>query len=135
MDFGKINNCKKIKIIAKTKRVEKKKNFLKKKLNLLNISRTLIVLFSLFLALFALDTPIGIGFLIHLLPTIILLLTLILTWKIPKIAGTLFILEGIATVFVFNTYRDWFTLLIISIIPIAIGIMFLLSRYSLFLKK
>lgn len=116
-------------IMAKLKKQTKKKaSSLKSKLTLLNVSRILIVLFSLFLALFAFDTPFGIGFLIHLLPTIILLATLVLTWKKPTIAGILFVIEGIATIFVFNTYSDWFVFLIISVIPILVGIMFLVAK-------
>ncbi len=114
--------------LKKQKKVKEKKSLLKGKITLLNVARTLIVLFSLFLALFALDTPFGVGLLVHLLPTIILLGTLALTWKKSFIAGIIFILEGIATIFVFNTYHDWFTFLIISVIPILIGILFLVAK-------
>ena len=109
------------------KQTKKKLNSFKDKLTLLNLARTLIVLFSLFLALFALDTPFGIGLFIHLLPTIIILGTLVLTLKNTFIAGFLFMFEGILTIFIFHTYRDWFVFLIISFIPILIGIVFLIA--------
>lgn len=114
--------------LKKQRQTKKKANLLKNKLTLLNVARTLIVLFSLFLALFALDTPFGIGLFVHLLPTIIILGTLVLTLKNNFIAGSLFILEGILTIFLFKTYSDWGVFLIISIIPILIGCMFLVAK-------
>jgi len=99
-----------------------------RKINLLNIARILIVVYAIFIGLFSLDTKLGLGFLIHLLPTIIFLATLIFTWKYSKIAGILFILEGIGTIIVFNTYRDLFVLFTISIVPILIGSLFLFSK-------
>jgi hypothetical protein len=93
-----------------------------------NLARGLIIAYSIFIGIFALDTKFYLGFFIHLIPTFIFLGTLILTWKKPKLAGILFILEGLGTVIVFNTYRDLFVLLIISLIPILIGTLFLLSK-------
>lgn len=95
-----------------------------RKIKLLYLARGLIIIYSLFIGLFALDTPFGLGFFIHLFPTFIFLGTLILTWKKPKLAGVLFILEGIGTIIVFNTYKDLFVLSTISLIPILIGILF-----------
>ena len=105
-----------------------------KKIKLLNFARGLIITYALFLGIFALDTEFGIGFFIHLLPTFIFLGTLIVTWKKPKLAGILFILEGIGTIIVFNTYRDLFVLFIISFIPIFIGILFFFLKKSKTLK-
>jgi len=99
-----------------------------KKIKPLYVARTLIILYIAFISLFSLDTPLGLGFLIHLLPTIILVTILIATWKFPKIAGILFILAGLGTILVFNTYRDLFVLFAISIIPVLVGILFLLSK-------
>jgi hypothetical protein len=99
-----------------------------KKIKLLDIARALIILYSLFIGIFAFDTEFGLGFFIHLLPSFIFLGTLILTWKKPKLAGILFALEGIGTIVVFNTYRDLFVLFVISLIPILIGILFFFSK-------
>lgn len=102
----------------------------KKKLKLIWIPRILAILYIIFISLFALDVPIlSMGFLIHLLPTLILSGCLIVAWFKPKIGGILFALAGIGTIIVFNTYRELITLFTISIIPIIIGILFF------FLKK
>jgi nicotinamide riboside transporter PnuC len=99
-----------------------------KRIKLIYVARILSLFYALFLGIFALDTPLGLGFFIHLLPTIIFLGTLILTWRKPQLAGILFILEGIGTIIVFNTYRDFFVLVVISFVPILIGILFCLSK-------
>jgi hypothetical protein len=113
--------------LKKQKQTKKKAKSFRDKVTLLNVARSLIVLYSLFLAIFALDTPFGIGLLVHLLPTIIILGTLVLTLKNHFIAGSLFILEGLGTIFIFHTYRDLFVFFIISAIPLLIGIMFLIA--------
>jgi len=92
---------------------------------ILDLARGLIIAYIIFFSLFAFDVSSVLGFFIHLLPTFIFLGTLIFTWKKPRLAGILFILEGIGTIIVFNTYRDLFVLFVISFIPILIGILFL----------
>jgi len=98
----------------------------KSKINL--ILKIIMIIYILFISLFALDTELGIGFFIHLLPTFIFLATLILFWKKPRTAGIFFTLEGIGTIIVFNTYRDLFVLSVISLIPILIGILFFFQK-------
>jgi hypothetical protein len=105
-----------------------KKKIPKIKINLMNSARVLIILYILFITLFSFDTSFGIGFFIHLIPTAIFLATLIFTWKKPKLAGILFVLEGFGTIIVFNTYRDLFVLFTISFIPILAGILFLIFK-------
>jgi hypothetical protein len=100
----------------------------KKKTILLNIERGLIVAYAVFIGLFALDAKSWTGFLIHLFPSFIFLITLAAAWKKPMIAGILFILEGLGTIIVFNTYRDLFVLSVVSLIPILIGISFLIVK-------
>ena len=99
-----------------------------KKNNFIWIPRILGIAYILFISLFALDTEFGVGFLIHLIPTAIFLAILIATWKFPKIAGVLFGIAGIVTIIAFNTYRELITFLLISIIPIAIGILFFFQK-------
>ena len=101
----------------------------KKKFKLFWIPRILAILFIIFISLFALDTPFGLGFLIHIIPTFIFISCLVIAWFRPKIGGILFAVAGAGTIIVFNTYREIITLSIISIIPIIIGILFF------FLKK
>lgn len=101
---------------------------MKRKIETILIAKIIAIIYILFISLFAFDTPLGIGFLIHLFPTIIFLGTLIVTWKKPKIAGILFFLEGLGTILVFNTYRDLFVFLAVSIVPVLIGILFFFSK-------
>jgi uncharacterized membrane protein len=98
------------------------KNKIKKQI--IWIPRILIMLYILFMSLFAFDTEFGIGFFMHLIPSFILLAILIFTWKKPKIAGIFFALFGIATIMFYNTYREWMSFLIISLPPILAGILF-----------
>ena len=114
-----------------------KQNKKVKKFNPIWIPRILIILYTIFISLFALDTDFGIGLLVHLLPTIILLTILILTWKMPKLAGILFILSGIGTVIVWNTYRDLVLFFIFSVSLVLFGILFciLARKEKLFSKK
>lgn len=95
-----------------------------KKLHL--IGKLLAIGLILFLSLFALDTPLGIGLLIHLVPSLILIIILVLAWKKP-IFGSLYILVGLAFTIFFNTYRQPITFLTISGIPILTGVIFTLA--------
>ena len=99
-----------------------------KKVKAINIARGIIIAYIIFISLFAFDTTFGIGFFIHLLPTLIFLTTLIVTWRKPKIAGILFILEGLGTIIVFNTYRDLFVLFVVSLLPVLTGLVFFFSK-------
>jgi hypothetical protein len=97
---------------------------LKKKIRYTWIPRTLAILFIILISLFALDTPFGIGFLIHLIPSFIFIGCLIVAWFKPKIGGILFGLVGIGTIIFFDTYRELISFIIISVPPIVIGILF-----------
>jgi hypothetical protein len=63
------------------------------------LPRALAILYILFLALFALDVFNGespwqeqaLGFLIHLIPTFVLLLVLLVAWKYELVGGALFL--------------------------------------------
>lgn len=108
-----------------------------KSLNIIWISRIALIIYSLMLSLFAFDVfdpndPIlyrlG-GFLIHLLPSLLLVLVLILTWKKPLPAGILFFIAGIGFTFLFRTYKEFLTFLIISLPLILIGVLYILSHF------
>lgn len=70
---------------------------------LLWIPRVLAIIFILFISLFALDAFSGkvpfakqlVAFLIHLIPSYILVIILIISWKKPLIGGIVFIFLGI----------------------------------------
>jgi len=87
--------------------------------------RVLGFLFAAFLALFAMDSKSVPGLLIHLIPSMIIVLVLV-GWRWPPIGGILFLgLAIVATVF-FNTYRQALTLLFISGPFVLVGALFLL---------
>jgi hypothetical protein len=113
------------------------------------IPRSLCIAAILFVSMFALDSfapgltiweQLG-GFLIHLIPSYILILALWFAWKNEKWGGVLFIAIGAITsipVFLMNYHRTnsiWvglFIVLIINIPFILVGALFIISNY---LKK
>lgn len=102
------------------------------------IPRVLAILFISFISLFALDAfapdySLGeqiIGFLIHLVPTYILALVLIISWKNEILGGLLFILLAII-MFVYFHNPLWVNL-ILTFPPFLVGVLFITHDY---LKK
>jgi hypothetical protein len=107
--------------------------------------RILGILMILFLSMFALDSfapnlslwqQIG-GFLIHLIPSYILVAVLAVAWKWEKLGGWLFTVIGVVfsiAVFLLNLNRNNFsagqsmlTTLIVAVPFIVVGILFLVS--------
>jgi len=85
------------------------------------------ILFLLFISLFAFDSLGNIlGFLIHLIPSFIILITILIAWSHNYIGGIIFVVLGILSLFFFH-----FKSLIISLPIIIIGILFLLEFYFL----
>lgn len=68
--------------------------------------RCIAILFTIFLSLFALDSfsleNWLIAFLIHLIPTFILIFLTIISWKHEMIGGILFVLVGIFMIFYYD---------------------------------
>ncbi|MHC1704866.1 MAG: hypothetical protein AB9846_13235 [Tenuifilaceae bacterium] len=109
--------------------------------------RILCILAILFLSMFALDAfdpkltilqQIG-GFLIHLIPSFILIALLILAWKWELIGGIIFILIGLGFspfIFIHNYHMNnsiWmslFVVLMINIPFVLVGFLFILSNYK-----
>jgi hypothetical protein len=97
------------------------------------IPRILIIAIALFMALFSLDAFEGnhplweklVGFLIHNIPSFLLLLCLVLTWKRPIIAGIIFLILTCAMTFFFRTYRMWESYLAFSIAPLLSSLLFI----------
>lgn len=67
-----------------------------------------------FFGLMAMDTPIGLGLLIHLIPCLIVILLVAISWRWPRLGGWLFLAAGLAATLFFNTYRHLLNFLIIS---------------------
>jgi hypothetical protein len=52
-----------------------------------------------------------------------------LAWRWPLFGGTVLVLLGAYSVWFFHTYRNFFTLLLVSLPPIIAGLLFLVSYF------
>ncbi len=111
------------------------------------LPRILCILAILFISIFALDAfgpgstiweQLG-AFLIHLIPSFILVLLLVLAWKKELIGGIIFTLIGLATspfVFMHNygmNHSVWMSIAVLAFITlpfVVVGILFITSHYA-----
>jgi hypothetical protein len=99
--------------------------------------RILGILFTIFISLFALDVfgegyclgGLLIALFIHLIPTYILLIALVLAWRWEGIGGLLFLLLGVSYFLFFNNQPNWITYLIIVGPLILIGALFIIAKF------
>lgn len=95
------------------------------------LAGVMIVLFLLLsLDVFNESTPIDqqvFAFAMQSLPAWVVAVLLALSWKTPKVAGLLFIVLAIFFTVFFNTYRLPITFVIVSLVPIIVGVCFLLT--------
>lgn len=99
------------------------------------IPRILTILFIIFISLFALDVfgegngtgEVFLGLLVHLIPSIVLIVLLAVSWRCEKIGGAMFIVLGIIFTIFFSTYKELITFLLISGPVFLIGILFWIS--------
>ena len=97
--------------------------------------RILGILYILFISMFALDVFDGkssllmqvAGLLIHLLPSYILILALLVAWKKELPGGILFILLGLALMFIFRLPSFLYKLIMAAPVLIA-GILFIIHH-------
>jgi len=97
------------------------------------IPRLLTLIIILFLSIFALDVFDGKDSLIkiiealfiHMIPSIILLFLLILSWRYQKLSGILFILLCFIFTVFFHTYTNIINFSIISLPILIVGVMFI----------
>ncbi|MFH0962095.1 MAG: hypothetical protein V1820_05425 [archaeon] len=78
------------------------------------LPRILAVAFALFIELFAFDSESLLGFLMHSLPSIIVLAVAFFSWKKPSLGAWGFLLLGTAFTTFFRTWTSPFSLLLIS---------------------
>jgi len=101
------------------------------------IPRVIMILLIAFVALFSLDVfemDVNIwrkllGFLIHNIPALLLLLTLLVTWKKPLFAGIFFIVLAIALSVFWGTYDNLTTFLVFTVPMLVTGILFIVAQY------
>lgn len=85
------------------------------------VAYVLSIIYAIFISIFAFD-EIGhsiIGFLIHLIPTFLVIVVTLISRKYPHIGAFLFGLLFVATVLFFRTYQDAVVFALISL-PLAI---------------
>ncbi len=93
--------------------------------------RGIAVFYSVLLSLFALDVEddsiwrTALGFVIHLIPALIVLGCTVLAWKKPRTGGIAFLLLGVGFTWFFNTYKDMSAFLILSVPLFVAGGLFL----------
>lgn len=93
------------------------------------IPKLVSILYIVFISLFALDTPIlSLGFLIHIIPSLILVIILIFSWKNGKIGATAFLICGIMFTFFFNTYRELISFPVVTLPLLVISGLFWIFR-------
>ncbi len=94
--------------------------------------RLLGILYAVFISLFALDVwgtgagfwPELAAFIVHLLPTFLILAALVIAWDQPRLGGILFLLLATG----FGLYFGWnepVTLLLLALPPTATGLLFI----------
>jgi hypothetical protein len=104
---------------------------------LLWVPRILNILFILFLSLFTLDVFTGgisfwvaLGtFLVNMIPSFIMIILLILSWKSALLGGVLFILTGVLFTLRYGTWESWGLFTIISFPPFLIGVLFIIQWF------
>jgi hypothetical protein len=99
--------------------------------------RAIGVLYAAFISIFALDawgTGAGFweelaGFLIHLIPTFLVIIALVIAWKWPRVGGFLFM--GLAVAFtLFFGWREIEILLLLALPLAIIGVLFLADEWA-----
>lgn len=88
------------------------------------IAKILSILYILFISIFALDSQSVIGFFIHLIPTYVLIVILLIALKKPRIGALLFFLLFILFTFFFHTYRSPMIFAMISFPLFTISLLF-----------
>lgn len=100
--------------------------------------RMLAILFAGFVSLFALDVfsedaalwEMLVGFAIHLLPTYLVVIALLIAWRRERLGGVLFLTLGAAYIAMFWEPSRWPVYLLLSGPLIVVGLLFLLHAYS-----
>lgn len=95
------------------------------------LPRILGILFTIFVSLFALDVFDGtfawLDLFMHLLPSLLLLIVLVLSWKWERVGAVLWFLLTVAYVILTWGSINWAAYLAIGLPPIIMGVLFWLS--------
>ncbi|MFQ5446858.1 MAG: hypothetical protein ACE5FF_07990 [Saprospiraceae bacterium] len=103
------------------------------------IPRILAVLYILVISSFAMDAFTGEpdfgeqlqAFLLHLIPSFLTVLSLVVAWQYRILGGILFLVLGLAFTIYFGTWHSVFTFLIVSLPLLVTGILFIMSKLAI----
>lgn len=91
-------------------------------------ARGLVIAYILFISIFALDSESFLGWIMHMIPSFILIITLIFSWKKPLIGSIAFGILGIIFAFFFKAYKEIFTLFLVVLPLFIISALFYFSN-------
>ena len=102
------------------------------------VPRVLGLFFAVFISLFALDVfgtgegfwPTVIGFLIHMLPTALVLLAVAVAWRRPRLGGLLFLLLAVGYVILVSGRDRWSAFAILGGPALLVGLLFLIDGFA-----
>lgn len=69
-----------------------------------------------------------VGFIIHSLPSLLMIVILVLNWNNPYRSGLIFLIFAVLFTFMFKTFRRIDTFILISVPPLLVGLLFLLAN-------
>lgn len=87
--------------------------------------RILTILFALFISIFALDSKTAVEFMMHLMPTALILLALVLAWRHPVFGAAVFVCLGILYIVATWGRFVWSVYAAIAGPPLLVGALFL----------
>lgn len=107
-------------------------------MKLIQVPRFLAILFILFISLFALDSFPGeapflqefVGFLIHLIPSFVIIGLLAVSWNRPFMGGWLFALLSVLFTVFFGNYRSLLEFVTLSLPLIVISVLFFVCHFQ-----
>lgn len=124
-------------MVKKKRQKKKTRNYKKSKGWLFWTPRILGIIFILFISMFALDVFEGYDFpmvlvalFMHLIPSFILLILLLIAWREDKIGGILYLVLGVIFTIFFRLYQDFISFLLIALPVFIVGTLFLLNHYK-----
>ncbi|PIT90206.1 MAG: hypothetical protein COU22_03455 [Candidatus Komeilibacteria bacterium CG10_big_fil_rev_8_21_14_0_10_41_13] len=96
----------------------------------------LAILSAAFLSIFALDvfgegynlSDLLLALVIHLIPTILYVIVIVIAWKNRTLGGVIFLILGLISLCAFNTYHEFEAFILISLPIILIGSLLLLIK-------
>jgi hypothetical protein len=98
--------------------------------------RVLGILFIVFLSLFSFDVfseysglELLVALFMHLVPSFVLAVFLIIAWRWENIGGILYIFLGFVFTFFFKTYEDPIVFMLVSFPAFLVGVLFLVNFY------